>query len=544
MARKPGATTAQATGSDRKTLKRAEQAETALALLDSTAQAVLAWDEEGLIRLANARAEAMFGYRRGELPGESVEALLKPWRRIRPKGLPAPRQMELAGRRKNGAEFPVEVNLSFSRVGRRTLGAAFISDITARKRSEAALAGYISQLAAEAGSLRKMLETTDGVWRCHDLEVGLGEILAAGVALLGADYGAIHLLDEPKRGLKLAAQRGFPANFLERFGDGMATADSTVDRSARAGQRMVVADVNLETNSTPNRAAAAAAGYRALQAAPLFDSHRKVTGVFSTYFQGPNPPSEQQLTWLDLYARRTAQFVERLRDQRRLQLTQALLIAQEDGSRRIARDLHDVFSQELVGLGMQISALKKYLRRGSEATDRLTSLTRKVNAIAAKLHQVAHKIHPAVLDDLGLEPALRHECAQFQADYDVPVRFAAKPSPGEIPPDKALCLYRVAQESLRSVYKLLPDIDAILVSLESVTGGITVVVTCEGDRLDTDSAVRECGLGLFSMEERLRVFDGKLGISPHPKNGITMSAFIPSMDTKASENGSKKEKSR
>jgi hypothetical protein len=117
------------------------------ALLESAAQAILSVDRYGRIVLANARTEEMFGYTRSELLGETVEALLpKAAReghvahredyfespRVRPMGI----GMELAGRRKDGTEFPVEVSLSHIQTEEGPFAIAFVSDITQRKHLE------------------------------------------------------------------------------------------------------------------------------------------------------------------------------------------------------------------------------------------------------------------------------------------------------------------------------------------------------------------------------------------------------------------------
>lgn len=117
------------------------------AVLESVAHGVVGVDQSGVIRLVNATAEQMFGYKREELIGEPVETLL-PERfrsahathlkqylelpRTRPMGL----GMNFGARRKDGSEFPAEISLSYIKVEDRTIVLSFISDITERKRIE------------------------------------------------------------------------------------------------------------------------------------------------------------------------------------------------------------------------------------------------------------------------------------------------------------------------------------------------------------------------------------------------------------------------
>ena len=117
------------------------------ALLESASQSIVSVDQTGRIVLANARTEEMFGYARPEMLGSSIEMLLPESVRgkhtldraayfanphVRPMGT----GMELAGRRKDGSEFPVEVSLSYIRTGDGVFAIAFVSDISQRKRLE------------------------------------------------------------------------------------------------------------------------------------------------------------------------------------------------------------------------------------------------------------------------------------------------------------------------------------------------------------------------------------------------------------------------
>jgi hypothetical protein len=117
------------------------------ALLESASQAIIAAGREGRIVLANARTEAMFGYTRQELVGNRIEMLLPEAARSRhervradyftnPRVRPMGIGLELAGRRKDGAQFPVEVSLSHIQTSEGPFAIAFVTDISQRKRLE------------------------------------------------------------------------------------------------------------------------------------------------------------------------------------------------------------------------------------------------------------------------------------------------------------------------------------------------------------------------------------------------------------------------
>ena len=144
---------------------RAQESEdTIRALLESAVQAILACDKDGRIMLVNAAAEKLYGYGRDELVGQSLESLIPErlqkahalhratWFR-EPRSRPMGVGLDLAGLRKDGSEFPVEVSLSY--IGDRggIIGAAFISDITERKKHEQTLFQYKDQLQKLTGAL-------------------------------------------------------------------------------------------------------------------------------------------------------------------------------------------------------------------------------------------------------------------------------------------------------------------------------------------------------------------------------------------------------
>jgi hypothetical protein len=131
-------------------LEAVEAVATGQALLESASEGIILIDARGRIRLVNRAAERMFGYARAELLDHGLEMLLPEGARpahvghrtgyfagprVRPMGL----GIDLAGRRKDGVEFPVEISLSYVETAAGMLAMAFITDITERKRAEAEL---------------------------------------------------------------------------------------------------------------------------------------------------------------------------------------------------------------------------------------------------------------------------------------------------------------------------------------------------------------------------------------------------------------------
>ena len=135
-------------------------------------------------------------------------------------------------------------------------------------------------------------------------------------------------------------------------------------------------------------------------------------------------------------------------------LTARLLDLQEAGNKDLARELHDDLSQKLAALGMEVSTL---LRPSTKSRDslprRVRALSARINRLADDVHTASRRLHPAILDELGLELALKEECVSFSAWAGVPAQFESEGVPNPLSEDVSLCLYRVAQESLRNIAK-------------------------------------------------------------------------------------------
>ncbi len=530
-------------------MTRAEQSEaTAEALLQSAGQAILAFGPEGQIRVANSSAEKMFGYPRERLIGKSLNSILpERFRQGQSTDHPAwfpPAQdhsPDLAGLRSDGSEFPMEVTLSFVREGNTALQVAFLTEVTERKKTEQRLANRSEHLSQEVSALNRLRLANDSLWQIHELRKGLEAVLDAAIALMGADMGHIELLNSATQALELMAYRGFGPDYLAHF-KGISALNGS-SRSLDTLSRLIIEDVNANPEFRAYRAAAAVAGYRALLSTPLVGTDGKPVGVFSAYFRQPHRPTEQELGWLDLYAQRAAMFIEHAQSDEQMQrVTRAVLAAQEEGNREIARELHDVYAQDLAALGMKLSALKSDLRLEGEQEHRYASIREDVVDLANRLHQASRALHPATVEDLGLEVSLRHNCESFENTYGIAVEFVANNVPGGIPRETAMCLYRIAQESLNNIQKHARETEKIWVFLTGNREGVTLTVKDEGGGFELDDALRKGGIGLISMEERVRAEGGTFTIQSKPGTGTTVTAFVPLedawLDAAESGNGS------
>ena len=212
--------------------------------------------------------------------------------------------------------------------------------------------------------------------------------------------------------------------------------------------------------------------------------------------------------------------------QRLQELTAGLLNAQENASRALARDLHDVFSQELSLLATQIFILQKESKPNDELVSRLSELGQRAVRLAHNLHRTSRELHPTILEDLGLKAALAEECDTFQERSRIRTQFAAENIPVTLPASVSVCLYRVAQESLRNIGKHAANCNAVRVML-SGDRGVTLRIEDNGEGFNLDDAHRTGGLGLISIEERVRLVNGSLSIHSEPGKGSTLEVVVP-----------------
>ena len=130
-----------------------------------------------------------------------------------------------------------------------------------------------------------------------------------------------------------------------------------------------------------------------------------------------------------------------------------LITAQEAERSRIAGELHDDVNQQLAGLSIALSNVKRQLQNGGNAIvqDEMTRLQQRTIDLADVIRNLSHELHPGVLQHAGLVAALKGHCAEFGRQHAIEVTLSAADGLDGIPHDVALCLYRVAQEALHNV---------------------------------------------------------------------------------------------
>jgi signal transduction histidine kinase len=204
-----------------------------------------------------------------------------------------------------------------------------------------------------------------------------------------------------------------------------------------------------------------------------------------------------------------------------------LVDSQEEERRRIAREIHDDFTQRLAFVSMKIGNLAGR-ERGSTSEERdadLEDVRKATAAVAADLRDLSRQLHPAMLELLGLTRAMRAHCEDFQRARGIETTFKNSISDSEASSQAGMCLYRVLQESLMNVSKHSGSPTAH-VSLCRLADQIEMRIRDEGRGFDPVGEVRQ-GIGLRSMEERVRLLEGTLTIDSKPGSGTEIVLRIP-----------------
>ncbi len=198
--------------------------------------------------------------------------------------------------------------------------------------------------------------------------------------------------------------------------------------------------------------------------------------------------------------------------------------AQELERRGLARELHDETGQALTSILLGLKPLEEALA-DHPARAALAELRGLVVGALQDVRRLAVELRPAVLDDFGLGSALERLTDSFAEQRDIRVDFHSAIGETRLPNEVETTLYRVVQESLTNIVK---HANARNVSVSVARREFTVAAVIEDDGAGFDQrAVREGGVGLLGMRERLALVDGRLEIESRPGAGTTIVAEVP-----------------
>ena len=291
---------------------------------------------------------------------------------------------------------------------------------------------------------------------------------------------------------------------------------------------LIHVDDQLRIKNAVNRAVSDGASYEAEFRMQQQDGTvRWVRGVGKVIVDKDGRPVRMTGVNLDVTQRRLAEQALHHSHNQIRELLGRLIDVQESERRRISRELHDDLSQKVATLSISISRLKRRLPMPeSQLIAELDELREETNRLTSEIRTLSHQLHPAVLEHLGLVTALESYIHSFRNEEQIDVSLTAEIGDEKIPFQTSICIYRVAVEALRNISRH-SGASSASISLKRYPDLLELQVSDSGKGFDVENLNGGNGLGLVSIEERLRFLQGSYEIHSTPENGTTLVARVP-----------------
>jgi signal transduction histidine kinase len=221
-------------------------------------------------------------------------------------------------------------------------------------------------------------------------------------------------------------------------------------------------------------------------------------------------------------------------------LSNQLVRAQEEERKVISRELHDEVGQLLTGLRMELGSLGPPTNAEHAGfQERLGSVKSLAEEALRSVRNIAMLLRPSMLDDLGLGAALRWQAKEFMRRTGVDAQVCMEGNLDHLPDAYRTCLYRIIQEALTNCSRHA-DATKVTVNIQADKDLIKVSILDNGKGF-AQNGMRTRGLGLISMEERVRELKGRFAVRSEPGHGTIVRVELP-LPEGVWTNGAKSEK--
>ena len=387
---------------------------------------------------------------------------------------------------------------------------------------------------SEILTLSRISAALSGLW---DLDAILGVGLDSALEFMNGTVGEILLIDESNQSLSRRVHRGLSKEFVKGLRTNLG--EGITGSVAQSGKAILLEDISADPRVT-HRKLIIAEGLKAFISVPLRAKER-VLGVLNIASHRRRKYTDEDMYLLYAIgdqlgiAIENARLYERLRNAReRLRnLARQNLVAEEDERRRIARELHDETSQSLSGIALQLQALIEMTNiSGTPEIDFVNGL-KKVQGLTVQVHnevsRLISNLHPALLDTLGLVPAVRQHTETRLQPLEMKVAVETRGKEKRLPPDVEAALFRFIQGAVGNIAQHSQATN-VNVLLEFKSDEVIIKVSDNGQGFDvseiTDVEESGRGRGLFSMRERIGFLGGTSGIESEIGKGTTVWARI------------------
>jgi PAS domain S-box-containing protein len=484
------------------------------AILNAAFDAIITMDHNGNVVEVNRAAERIFGYRAEDIVGRELAEVIVPpsLREAHRRGVRRYLEsgadrvtyhpLELAGMRADGSEFPCEVVITRAELPGPPLFCGFLRDITERRERERDQRLLMAEQAALRRVATAVAASTDPrhVFRVVTEEVGrLLGVQAANMVRFNGDGTGLVVGSWSEGGV-----RSVPTGQTVRI-DG----DTVSGRVYRSGAPARIDDYD-EIEPVEHLAGL---GFRCAVAAPIFLDGRMWGDVIASSIEpGPFPAGSEQR--LASFAELAAQALANAESRAALAASRARIVAAgDDARRRLERNLHDGAQQRLVSLAL---TLRLAARRHADDPI-LAQAGEELTLALEELRELARGIHPAVLTEHGLEPAV----ASLAARAPLPVEISIS-LPERLPQPVEAAAYYVVAEALTNVAKYA-SASVVSVDVERSNGSARIEVRDDG----VGGAAAQGGSGLRGLADRVEALGGRLELESPAGAGTTLRAEIP-----------------
>jgi PAS domain S-box-containing protein len=459
------------------------------AIVESSDDAIVSKDLDGIITSWNKAAERIFGYTANEAIGQSIILIIPPDRKDEERSILARigrgeriEHFETVRQRKDGSLLDVSVTISPVRGSSgHVIGASKVArDITAQKRTEQALreSKQLYQLVTDASPVMIWMAGTNGL--CFYFNKGW--------------------LDFVGRTLEQEAGNGWTQNvhpddldlclkiYLNNF-DARSPFEMEYRLRHHSGQYRWIFDRGV----------------------PRFAPD----GMFEGYVGA----------CLDIHDRKVATEKIRIADE-----SVRLLRVQDEERRHIAREFHDSAGQTLTVLSLSLAQL---VQKAEMIAPELAKEGKEMEEVVQQLHReirtTSYLLHPPLLDEAGVKPALRWYVQGAVERSGIAIELNISENFGRLPPEMELAIFRVVQECLTNIHRHAESKTAsIRVAREKAS--IRIEVRDEGKGIApqrlAEIQTQGSGVGIGGIRERLRRFQGEMKIDSNG-SGTVVSATIP-----------------